>query len=107
MPKAAELTALRQALRAHPCHGCADRESHARFAERMARLDRETEQLRQKVRATTHSLVRSFDRITGLLRERGYLDGDTVTPPGTTCPGCGASRDLLAAECLRHGSGTR
>ena len=29
-------------LRAHPCHGCADREYHARWAERHHRLERET-----------------------------------------------------------------
>ncbi len=99
----AELAALRRAIRAHPCHGCDDRESHARFAERLIRLDRETDQLRQKVRSTTHSLVRSFDRITGLLRERGYLDGDTVTPNGTTLSRLWGESDLLTAECLRHG----
>ena len=68
-----ELETLRRALRAHPCHGCADREAHARWADRHARLERETEQLRQKVRATTHSLARAFDRIRRLLGERGYL----------------------------------
>ncbi|MFN2494526.1 MAG: DEAD/DEAH box helicase, partial [Pseudonocardiaceae bacterium] len=30
----AELVALRRALRAHPCHGCDDREAHARWAQR-------------------------------------------------------------------------
>ncbi len=40
-----ELATLRRALRAHPCHGCADREAHARWAERHTRLERETEQL--------------------------------------------------------------
>ncbi|MBV9315175.1 MAG: DEAD/DEAH box helicase [Pseudonocardia sp.] len=102
-PEGAELEALRRALRAHPCHGCQDRESHARFAERWARLERETEQLRQKVRATTHSLVRSFDRIIGLLRERGYLDGDTVTAHGVVLSRLWGESDLLTAECLRHG----
>src|SRR5947209_7669351 len=29
-----EITALRVAIRRHPCHGCADREQHARWAER-------------------------------------------------------------------------
>jgi ATP-dependent RNA helicase HelY len=100
----AELAALRRAIRAHPCHGCDDRESHARFAERRIRLDRETEQLRQKVRATTHSLARAFDRITALLRERGYLDGDTVTRHGATLSRLWGESDLLTAECLRHGT---
>jgi ATP-dependent RNA helicase HelY len=98
-----ELGALRLALRAHPCHGCADREAHARWAERHARLERETEQLRQKVRATTHSLARSFDRIRGLLGERGYLDGETVTAHGQRLARLWGESDLLAAECLRHG----
>ncbi|HEY2205035.1 MAG TPA: DEAD/DEAH box helicase [Pseudonocardia sp.] len=98
-----EIAALRRALRSHPCHGCDDREAHARWAERSARLDRETEQLRQKVRATTHSLVRTFDRITALLREREYLDGDTVTDHGRALSRLWGESDLLAAECLRHG----
>ena len=100
-----ELAALRKALRAHPCHGCADREAHARWAERYARLERETEQLRQRVRATTHSLARSFDRIRGLLGERGYLDieQDAVTEHGERLSRIWVESDLLAAECLRHG----
>ncbi len=98
-----ELAALRRALRAHPCHGCADREAHARWAERYARLDRETEQLRQKVRATTHSLARAFDRIRAVLAERGYLDGETVTADGERLARLWGESDLLAAECLRHG----
>ena len=98
-----ELGTLRRALRAHPCHGCADREAHARWAERHGRLERETEQLRQKVRATTHSLARSFDRIRALLGERGYLEDETVTPQGARLARLWGESDLLAAECLRHG----
>ena len=98
-----ELATLRRALRAHPCHGCADREAHARWAERHNRLERETEQLRQKVRATTHSLARAFDRIRALLAERGYLDGETVTADGARLARLWGESDLLAAECLRHG----
>ncbi|GAA1832096.1 DEAD/DEAH box helicase [Pseudonocardia ailaonensis] len=103
----AEIAALRRALRSHPCHGCDDREAHARWAERHARLERETEQLRQKVRATTHSLARGFDRIRALLTERGYLSGsgeDTeVTEHGRRLARIWGESDLLAAECLRHG----
>jgi ATP-dependent RNA helicase HelY len=97
------VAALRRALRAHPCHGCEDREAHARWAERAARLERENEQLGQTVRATTHSLVRSFDRIIALLRERRYLDGDAVTEHGRVLARIWGESDLLAAECLRHG----
>jgi ATP-dependent RNA helicase HelY len=108
-----ELATLRRALRAHPCHGCEDREAHARWAERHARLERETDQLRQKVRATTHSLARAFDRIRALLGERGYLAAEPDTEAGATVERVTAhgerlarlwgESDLLAAECLRHG----
>jgi ATP-dependent RNA helicase HelY len=99
----AELATLRRALRAHPCHGCDEREAHARWAERHARLERDTEQLRQKVRATTHSLARAFDRIRALLDERGYLAGEEVTEHGDRLARLWGESDLLAAECLRHG----
>jgi ATP-dependent RNA helicase HelY len=99
----AELAALRRALRAHPCHGCDDREAHARWAERYDRLDRETDTLRQQVAATTHSLVRTFDRIRALLAERGYLEGEQLTEHGRRLARLWSETDLLTAECLRHG----
>ncbi|GAA0589693.1 DEAD/DEAH box helicase [Kutzneria viridogrisea] len=100
-----ELASLRRALRAHPCHGCDDREAHARWAERHARLAQETERLERQVAATTHSLARSFDRLRALLRERGYLasGGETVTPSGRRLARIYSESDLLAAECLREG----
>jgi ATP-dependent RNA helicase HelY len=102
----ADLAALRRALRQHPCHGCQDRESHARWAERYYRLRAETEQLEQKVAAATHSLARSFDRIRKLLTERDYLatnGDDEVTRHGRRLARLYGESDLLAAECLRHG----
>ncbi|MGH3822258.1 MAG: DEAD/DEAH box helicase [Pseudonocardiaceae bacterium] len=98
-----ELAALRRALRAHPCHGCDDREAHARWAERYDRLDRETDTLRQQVAATTHSLARTFDRIRALLAERGYLDGNQLTEHGRVLARLWSETDLLIAECLRQG----
>ncbi|MGH3538377.1 MAG: DEAD/DEAH box helicase, partial [Pseudonocardiaceae bacterium] len=98
----AELAALRRALRVHPCHGCDDREAHARWAERYDRLDRETDTLRQQVAATTHSLARAFDRIRALLAERGYLDGEQLTEHGRRLARLWSETDLLTAECLRH-----
>ncbi|MEV4319834.1 DEAD/DEAH box helicase [Actinocrispum sp. NPDC049592] len=101
----ADLTALRRALRAHPCHGCEDREAHARWGERYHRLKSETEQLEQKVAATTHSLARNFDRIRALLTERQYLSrngSEEVTQHGRRLARLYGESDLLAAECLRH-----
>jgi ATP-dependent RNA helicase HelY len=103
----AELATLRRALRAHPCHGCQDREDHARWAERHARLLGETEQLERRVASTTHSLARAFDRIRALLRERGYLAAqgseEEVTEHGQVLTRLYSESDLLAAECLRRG----
>ncbi|TDV44884.1 DEAD/DEAH box helicase [Actinophytocola oryzae] len=104
----ADVAALRRALRNHPCHGCDDRETHARWAERHRRLLAETQQLEQKVAAQTHSLARGFDRIRRLLTERRYLESgpdgeDVVTADGRRLARLYSESDLLAAECLRHG----
>jgi ATP-dependent RNA helicase HelY len=101
----ADLAALRRALRAHPCHGCQDREAHARWGERYYRLKSETEQMEQKVAATTHSLARNFDRIRALLTEREYLarnGSEEVTQHGRRLARLYGESDLLAAECLRN-----
>jgi len=94
---------LRRQIRQHPCHGCADREEHARWAERHARLRRDTEALRRRVEGKTHSIARTFDRVCALLDRRGYLDGETVTAAGRQLARIWSESDLLVAECLRHG----
>jgi ATP-dependent RNA helicase HelY len=104
-----ELAALRRALRAHPCHGLAEREANLRWVERYQRLAAETAQLERKVAATTHSLAREFDRILALLGERGYLGVDSsehvdnrVTEHGRRLARLYSESDLLAAECIRN-----
>jgi ATP-dependent RNA helicase HelY len=102
-----ELAALRARMRAHPCHGCADREQHARWAERAWRLRTETAGLQRRLDARTNSIARQFDRICLVLAERGYLT-DAGPTPGVTPAGQQLSRiygesDLLALECLRAG----
>jgi ATP-dependent RNA helicase HelY len=99
-----EVLSLRRALRAHPCHQCADREQHARWAERHARLVRENEGLRRRIEGRTGSLGRMFDKITQLLEARGYLAGDRTTPAGRQLARIWSESDLLAAECLRAGA---
>ncbi|MGH3629450.1 MAG: DEAD/DEAH box helicase, partial [Sciscionella sp.] len=101
-----ELAALRRALRAHPCHGCSDREAHARWAERHRRLATDTAVLEQKVASTTNSLAQQFDRIVELLAARGYLDRGrrtTVTAQGEVLARIYSESDLLSTECLRAG----
>ncbi|ONM50167.1 DEAD/DEAH box helicase [Nocardia donostiensis] len=98
-----ELTTLRRSLRAHPVHKRPDREQLARIGERYNRLGRDTEAMRQKVAATTNSLARTFDRILGLLEERGFVHEGEVTADGRRLARIYAESDLLVAECLRQG----
>jgi ATP-dependent RNA helicase HelY len=100
----AELNELRARLRRHPCHACDERDEHARWAERRRRLERDTAELRAKVAGRTGSLARTFDRICGLLADRGYLSPDgEVTDAGRMLARIWTEADLLVAECLRRG----
>ncbi|MFU8871501.1 DEAD/DEAH box helicase [Micromonospora sp. SL4-19] len=97
------LSQLRAELRRHPCHACSDREEHARWAERRRRLERDTEELRQRVAGRTGSLARTFDRIVALLTARGYLSTEgEVTDAGRMLGRIWTEADLLVAECLRR-----
>jgi ATP-dependent RNA helicase HelY len=99
-----QLSDLRARLRSHPCHACPDREEHARWAERRARLERDTEALQAKAAQRTRSLARTFDQVCALLTERGYLTpAGEVTPAGRTLARIWTEADLLVAECLRRG----
>ena len=103
-----ELATLREQLRRHPAHHLPDREAKARLAERHLRIERDNEQIRQKVAAATNSLARTFDRIVLLLTERGFVeggDGDpNVTDDGRLLARIYSESDLLVAECLRAGT---
>ncbi len=98
-----EIARLRVAIRAHPCHGCDEREDHARWAERYHRLQRETRQLEDRVESRTNTIARTFDRVCGLLESLGYLHADEVTPDGERLGRLYTELDLLAAECVRDG----
>jgi ATP-dependent RNA helicase HelY len=104
-----ELIALRESMRRHSVHRMADRETIVGVAERYLRMERDNEQIRAKVNAATNSLARTFDRIVGLLTERGYIvsgggqDGPRVTDDGRLLARIYSESDLLVAECLRSG----
>jgi ATP-dependent RNA helicase HelY len=99
----AEIERLRRRLRQHPCHGCANREEHARNAERYVRLEREAEALERRVAGRTHVIARTFDRVCAVLDQLSYLEGDTLTAEGRRLAGLYTELDLLVAECLRRG----
>ncbi|MFT4298041.1 MAG: DEAD/DEAH box helicase [Aeromicrobium sp.] len=94
---------LRRLMREHPCHQCPDRESHARWAERHAKLDRETEQKRRTIEQRTNTVARQFDHVCEVLTELDYLDGDTVTPAGRRLQRLYGELDLVIGECLQRG----
>ncbi|MFF3764143.1 DEAD/DEAH box helicase [Streptomyces sp. NPDC001922] len=98
-----EIARLRTEIRAHPCHGCADREDHARWAERHQRLQRDTRQLERRIEGRTNTIARTFDRVYALLSDLGYLHGDEVTEHGRRLARLYGELDLLASECLREG----
>ncbi|MEU4263666.1 DEAD/DEAH box helicase [Streptomyces sp. NPDC025273] len=98
-----EIARLRTELRAHPCHGCDEREDHARWAERYHRLRRDTRQLEQRIEGRTNTIARTFDRIVALLTELDYLRGNEVTDNGRRLARLYGELDLLASECLREG----
>ncbi|WP_370082044.1 DEAD/DEAH box helicase [Streptacidiphilus sp. MAP12-16] len=97
-----EIARLRAALRQHPCHGCDEREDHARWAERYERLHRDTQQLERRMQSRTHTIARTFDRVCALLTDLGYLRGDQVTEDGRRLARLYGELDLLASECLRE-----
>jgi ATP-dependent RNA helicase HelY len=99
----AEIARLRAAIRNHPCHGCDEREDHARWAERWDRLTRDSRALEQRVQSRTHTISRMFDRVCSVLDGLGYLDDDTVTDAGRRLARIYSEADLLIAESLRRG----
>ena len=118
----ATIESLRRRLRSHPCHGCSEREDHARWAERHHRLEREHDALVRRIEGRTSSIARVFDKICDVLTVTGYLEvvapdqadeardagrpaGRTrVTPAGQSLRRLYAESDLLVAECLRTGA---
>ncbi len=114
-----EVASLRRRLRQHPCHGCAEREDHARWAERWNKLSRERDQLARTIESRTNTIARTFDRVCDLLVELDYLRvhegagqegrvgperaGLVVTAAGQRLRRVYTEKDLLVAECLRSG----
>jgi ATP-dependent RNA helicase HelY len=92
---------LRRELRAHPSHGCADREKHARLADRASRLIRENRGLQERVSNRTDVIARRFDLVQIMLKELGYLEANTITPPGRLLAKIYGETDLLISELVR------
>ncbi len=91
------------AIASHPVAGCPHLRSHLRAADRADRLERERERLERRIRGRSESLARQFDRVLGLLRRRGYVEGWSLTTAGNRLARIYHEADLLVAETLAAG----
>ncbi|MEH0109819.1 DEAD/DEAH box helicase [Tersicoccus sp. MR15.9] len=96
----ARIADLRRQVRSHPCHGCSDREQHARWAERWHRLNRETEGLKRQIQGRTNTIARTFDTVCDVLAGYGYL---TDAPAPTTEHGQDPEASRQIGALLRDG----
>ena len=106
------LERLRHEMRSHPCHGCPDREEHARVGRKWSRAKTDAKRLQQRIKTRTGTIARLFDAVCQVLLELGYLRPVDrghperelrVTGAGKVLARIYAERDLLIAECLRTG----
>lgn len=97
--------ALRASIRQHPCHGCSDREVHARWAERYQRAERQLADLERRIQGRTNTIARRFDRICEVLADLDYLtsagDAAEVTAQGRMLMRLYTEADLITAQSLR------
>ena len=103
------ITELRRALRAHPCHGCSEREDHARWSERWWKLRRETDALVRQIQGRTNTIAKTFDRVCDVLSAYGYLetaaDGrQSISADGQRLRRIYGEKDLLISQSLRLGA---
>lgn len=99
---------LRHRLEAHPCHGCSEREDHARWYNRWTKLKKSTDALRRDIDSRTNTIAQRFQHIVELLAEYGYLAPDETDRPRVTELGeplrrLYGDRDLLTSLALTAG----
>ena len=91
---------IRELSRQHPCFQCPDREAHARLCERADRLMRENTTLKSRLETRTLVIPRIFDRVTSVLQELHYIDGETLSEKGELLSKIYTERDLLLSQTL-------
>jgi ATP-dependent RNA helicase HelY len=100
---------LRRELRAHPCHGCSERDDHARWSERWWKLRQETDGLVRQIQGRTNTIAKTFDRVCGVLAAYGYLETSdsgvlTISRDGQRLRRIYGEKDLLISQSLRMGA---
>ncbi|MEY3561354.1 MAG: hypothetical protein RL068_506, partial [Actinomycetota bacterium] len=101
-----EIAELKRQMRAHPCHGCAEREAHARWGERYQKLRKEIDATVAQIESRTNQVAKTFQRICQLLTDLDYMkvDGDDleITESGQRLAKIYGERDLLIAQCINR-----
>jgi ATP-dependent RNA helicase HelY len=102
--KTAERAGHYEALaKEHPCHACAERADHERWALRASRLDAQTAKTERRTRARTETLGRRFDRVLAVLEELGYVRDFSVSRKGEMLSRIYGEADIVAAESIGSG----
>jgi ATP-dependent RNA helicase HelY len=104
-----KIAELRRLLRSHPCHGCSEREDHARWSERWWKLRQETDALVRQIQGRTNTIAKTFDRVCEVLSTYGYLEiadsGDVkIGRDGQRLRRIYGEKDLLISQSLRQGA---
>ncbi|WP_129359650.1 DEAD/DEAH box helicase [Rothia uropygioeca] len=103
-----EIGDLRRAVESHACHGCSEREDHARWFNRWVKLKKETDSLRQQIDSRTNTIAKRFANILELLTDYDYVAPDAggeprLLPRGESLRKIYGERDLLVSLALRDG----
>ncbi|WP_247040502.1 DEAD/DEAH box helicase [Arthrobacter rhizosphaerae] len=104
-----KIAELRRAQRSHPCHGCSEREDHARWSERWWKLRQETDGLVRQIQGRTNTIAKTFDRVCEVLFSYGYLETTesgkvVIGPDGQRLRRIYGEKDLLISQALRQGA---
>jgi len=96
---------LRDQMRAHPCHGCDEREAHARWGERYQKTESQYQEVASRMKGRTNTIARRFDRLCSVLGSLDYLAKNSqgewkVTERGTLLTGVYSENDLLIAQTI-------
>ena len=99
---------LRDRMKAHPCHGCSDREAHARWGERYFKIQQQILDVQSRMKGRTNTIAKRFDRLCDVLVDLDYLvrspENDLqVTSRGQLLKGIYSESDLLVAQCIHSG----
>lgn len=103
-----DIADLRRALESHPCHGCSEREEHARWFNRWVKLKKESDSLRRQIDSRTNTIAQRFSNILDLLTGYGYVAANDageprLMPQGEALRKIYGDRDLLVSLALRDG----